>query len=81
MKMLLKSHLRSVVTPNITRSPDSFSTVPPIVNADDWGNIVRDLETLRLFTRIKFHIPNVTPLTNLDEVMSLELSYCNSNEW
>ena len=30
----------------ITRSSDSFSAVPPIVNAGYWGCIVRDLETI-----------------------------------
>ena len=30
----------------MTRSSDSFSTLPPIVNAGDWGYIVRDLETI-----------------------------------
>ena len=38
--------LESNVTSNITRSSDSFSTVPPIVNGGDWGCIVRDLETI-----------------------------------
>ena len=33
------------VTPNITRSSDSFSTVSLIVNGGEWGWIVRDLET------------------------------------
>ena len=36
----------SNVSHNITRSSDSFSTVPPIVNVGDWGCIVRDLETI-----------------------------------
>ena len=44
-KMLLKSHLGINVTPNITRSLESFSTVPPIVNGGDWRCIVRNLET------------------------------------
>ena len=38
--------MESNVTPNITRSSDSFSTVPPIVNEGDWGCTVRDLETI-----------------------------------
>ena len=38
--------LESNVTPKISRSADSFSTVPPIVNEGDWGYIVRDLETI-----------------------------------
>ena len=32
VKMILKCILESNVTPNISRSSDSFSTVPPIVN-------------------------------------------------
>ena len=44
--MLLKGHLRSNVTPNITRSSYSFSTVLPIVKGGDRGCIVHDLETL-----------------------------------
>ena len=36
----------SNLTPNKTRSSDSFSTVPPIVNGGDRGCIVRDLETI-----------------------------------
>ena len=38
--------LESNVIHNITRSSDSFSTVPPIVNRGEWGCIVRDLETI-----------------------------------
>ena len=37
------------VTPNITRSSDSFSTVPLIVNGGDRGCTVRDLETRTVF--------------------------------
>ena len=46
-KMLLKGQLRiKYVIPNISRSSDSFSTVPSMVNGGDWGCIVRDLETI-----------------------------------
>ena len=38
--------MESNVTHNITKSSDSFSTFPPIVNRVDWGYIVRDLETI-----------------------------------
>ena len=38
--------LESNVTPNIARSSDPFSTVPPIVNVGDCGCILRDLETI-----------------------------------
>ena len=41
-----KVNLESNVTPNISRSSDSFSTVPSMVNGIDWECIVRDLETI-----------------------------------
>ena len=57
--------LESDVTLNITRSSDSFSTVPPIVNGGDWGCIVRDFETIIVLVLLaQFHPPKVTPLTN-----------------
>ena len=43
--MLLKSVLESNVTPNISRSSDSVSTVLPIVNLGYWECSVRDPET------------------------------------
>ena len=52
--MLLKIHLGINVTPNITRSLDSFSTVPEIVNAGDWGCTVRDLETIIVLVSFNF---------------------------
>ena len=53
------------VTPNITRSADSFSTVPSRVNGVNWGWKVCDLETHSLsLTRIQFHSPQVTAHTN-----------------
>ena len=45
-QMLLKIHLESNVTPNISRSSDSFSTVLSIINRGGWRCIVRDLETI-----------------------------------
>ena len=45
----------SNVTPKITRSPDSFSTVPPIVNGDDWECIVLDLETIIILVLLGFN--------------------------
>ena len=63
--------LESNVTPNITRSSDKFSTVPPIVNAGDWGCIMRDLETIIVLVLLAFNFiprPEVAPLTNLHEV-------------
>ena len=50
--------LESNVTPNITRSSDSFSTVPPIANAGDWGCIVHDLETIIVLV---LHVFNFIP--------------------
>ena len=47
--------LESIVTPNITRSSDSFSTFPPIVNGGDWGCIVRDLETIIVLVLLAFN--------------------------
>ena len=38
--------MESNLTPKISRSSDSFSIVPPIVNGGDWGCIVNDLETI-----------------------------------
>ena len=45
----------SNVTPKITRSSDSFSTVPPIVNGGDWGCILRDLETIIVLVLLAFN--------------------------
>ena len=47
--------LDSNVTHNITRSSDSFSTVPPIVNKGDWGRIVRDLEIIIVLVLLAFN--------------------------
>ena len=40
---------------NITRSSDSFTTVPPIVNKGDWGCIVGDLETIIVLVLLAFN--------------------------
>ena len=45
----------SNVTPNITRSSDSISTVTPIVNVGDRGCIVRDLETIVVLVVLAFN--------------------------
>ena len=45
----------SNVTPKITRSSDTYSTVPPIVNGGDWGCIVRDLETITVLVLLAFN--------------------------
>ena len=50
-----KISLESNVTPNITRSSDSFSTVPPIVNGGDWGCIVGNLETIIILVLLAFN--------------------------
>ena len=54
--MVLKFSLESNVAPNITRSSDSSSTVPPIVNGGDWGCIVRDLETIIVLVLLSFNL-------------------------
>ena len=43
------------VTPNISKSSDSISTVPPIVNGDDWECIVHDLETIMVLVLLTFN--------------------------
>ena len=56
----------SNVTPKTTRSSDSFSTVPPIINGGTLGMHCarpQDYRSLGL-TSIQFHPPKVTPLTN-----------------
>ena len=47
--------LESNVTPNIKRSSDSFSTVPPIVNMGEWGCIVHDLETIVVLVLLAYN--------------------------
>ena len=54
--------MESNVTPNITRSSDSFSTVQLIINRGDWGCIMRDLETLIVLVLLAFNF--IPPLTN-----------------
>ena len=46
--------MESNVTPNITSSSNSFSTVQPIVDGGDHGHIVRDLETVIVLVLIAF---------------------------
>ena len=43
------------VTLNITRSSDSFSIVPPIVNMGDWGCIAGDLDTIIVLVLLAFN--------------------------
>ena len=47
--------LESNVTPIITRSSDTFSIVPPIVDRGDWGCIVRDHETIIVLILLAFN--------------------------
>ena len=49
--------MESNVTPSITRSSDTFSTVNPIVNGGDWECIVHNLETIIVLVLLafKFH--------------------------
>ena len=51
-----KVSLESNVTPNLTWSSDSFSTVPSIVNGGDWGCIVRNLETIIDLVLLAFNL-------------------------
>ena len=53
-KVLLKGHLNIKRHPNMTRSADSFSTVPPRVNGVDWRWTVRDLETIIVLVLLAF---------------------------
>ena len=39
----------------MTRSSDSLSTVPPIVNGGDWGSIVRDQKTIIVLVLLVFN--------------------------
>ena len=82
--MLLKGHLGlSNVTPNISRSSDSLSTVPPVVNVGElamhcaWPGYYLSLS----HTCIQFYPPKVTPLTNVAKVTVQEVCYCNFNAW
>ena len=50
-----KVNWESNVTPNISRSSDSFSTVPSMVNGGDWGCIVHDLETIVVLVLLEFN--------------------------
>ena len=65
--------LESNITHNITRSSDFFSTVPPIVNAGDWGCIVRDLETMWSLLRVCFFESNVHCRASLSIKVHLSL--------
>ena len=57
-----KVNLESNVTPNISRSTDSCSTVPSMVNGGGWGCIVRDLETIIVLVLLEFNsIPQRSP--------------------
>ena len=67
------------VTPKITRSSDSFSTVLPIVNGMHCAR-PRDYHSVGP-THIQLHPPKVTRLTNPAKVMGQGLCYCNSDAW
>ena len=68
--MLLKSHLGIKYHSHISRSPDSFNTVHPIVTAGDWGYLVCVMETIIVLVLLAFNIipPKETPLDKLAEV-------------
>ena len=78
-KIRLKSHLESKVTPKVSISSDSFSTVPPI-NADDWGCIVRDRETIIISVLLSFSFIPQRSYHSLTLTRSL-LCNCNSKAW
>ena len=76
--------MESNVAPNITRSSDSFSTVPPMVNGGDWGCIVRDLETIIVLVLLAFNfIPqrsHHSPTLPRSRIR-LSATSCYSNAW
>ena len=77
-----KVNLESNVSPNISRSSDSFSTVPSMVNGGDWVCIVRDLETIIVLVLLAFNFtPQRSPRIHSDEVTVQGLSYHNSSSW
>ena len=79
-----KVNLESNVTPNISRSSDSFSTAPSMVNGGWLGMHCAwpgDYHSLGLTTRIQFHPPKVTPRIHSDEFTVQGLSYRNSSAW
>ena len=82
-KMLLKGQLRIKCHSNISRSSDSFSTVPSMVNGGEWGCIVHDLETIIVLVLLTFNFipPKVTPRIHSDEVTVHGLCYRNSTAW
>ena len=73
--------MESNVTPNISRSSDFFSTVPPSVNMGDWGCIVLDLETIVLVLLAFNLIPQRShhSLTLSRSRIRQGLCYCISN--
>ena len=55
-KVLLKGHLSIKRYPNITRSADSFRTVPSWVDGVNWVLTVRDLETIIVLVLLAFRL-------------------------
>ena len=77
--MLLKGHLESNDTHNITRSSDSFSAVPPIVNKGDWGCIVRDLETIIVLVLLSFNSNSlIIKFSRFGDKNQVKSSDCNA---
>ena len=64
-KMLPKVILASKVALNITRSSDSFRTVPARVNGVDWGWIVLDLETIIVLSLFAILFPTAHNLLRI----------------
>ena len=58
---VLKSLMKSNVTPDISMSSDSFSKVPPIVIGGEWECIVHALETIIVLVLLAFNfIPQMS---------------------
>ena len=78
-----KVSLESNVTSNITKSSDSFSKVPPIVNRDYWGCIECDLETIIFLVFLAFNFISQRSHHSLTLPRSRisDSTTCNSNGW
>ena len=70
----------------MTRSSDSFSTVLPIVNRDDWGYIVRDIETIIILVLLTFnfipqrsHTTKNIPVSNTKLMLGLWVGFISSH--
>ena len=78
-----KSSWNHNVTPKKSKSSDSFSTVPPIVNGGHWGCIVHDLENSIFLVLLTFNfIPKkLQHSPTLLELMVQGLCNYNGSVW